>query len=51
MFERLPLTALRAFESAARLRSFKLAAAEVLPQIQDLDRLEPLQPPDPLTVA
>lgn len=29
MFERLPLTALRAFESAARLRSFKLAAAEL----------------------
>lgn len=29
MFERLPLTALRAFESAARLRSFKRAAAEL----------------------
>lgn len=29
MFERLPLTALRAFEAAARRRSFKLAAAEL----------------------
>ncbi len=29
MFERLPLTALRAFEAAARLRSFKRAAAEL----------------------
>ncbi|MNC96251.1 hypothetical protein D3C83_135780 [compost metagenome] len=32
-------------------KSFKLAAAEVLPQLQDLDRLEPLEQPDPLVVA
>ena len=29
MFASLPVTALRAFEAAARLRSFKLAAAEL----------------------
>ena len=29
MFANLPVTALRTFESAARLRSFKLAAAEL----------------------
>ena len=28
-------------------KSFNLAASEVLPQIQDLDRLEPLEQPNP----
>src|SRR4051812_7924396 len=32
-------------------KSFRLAATEVLPQIQDLHRLDPLEQPDPLVVA
>jgi len=32
-------------------KSYRLAAAEVLPQVQDLDRLEPLEQPDPLVAA
>jgi hypothetical protein len=32
-------------------KSFKLAATEVLPQLQDLERLDPLEQPDRATVV
>ena len=32
-------------------KSYRLAATEVMPQLQDLDRLEPLEQPGPQPVA